>query len=547
MSRLTTLRCLAAVCLAGATVIVPAAAQQGRWASLPSVTDDSLERLRLAQILGQQDPDGFLLRSASTLLGASTPTSRHWTVFRPELNVTINSAIPFSMNDGSMWAGRGRSHLIRVGGSARFARAWLVVAPEWGYSRNSVFTGPDQPPHSHPLPAGRNPFSSPWHTVPLSADLPVRFGNNRFTYLDPGQSSLGVDAGPVDVGVGTENLWWGPGIRNAIVMSNNAAGFPHAFLRTARPVATRAGWFEGTWIIGGLSESRFFDGNAANDLRSIAGLAFTWRLRWAPGLTVGATRAVYAPVSSWGAAVPRIFNVFARTGRPNARPTSDSTMTPGRDQVYSVFARWIFPDEGLETYAEWSRTEFPSSLREWFTAPNHTQGFTVGFQWARPLPAATLRLQAEMTYLEHDPTFRDQPQGTYYTSRSVEQGYTQRGQVIGAAIGPGASSQWLGVDYVAKTWSVGLVGTRVRWENDALYDLPDGRTNGLIYCSHDVSLMGGVRSAWASPVGKLETSVLTGPRYNMFFRNFGAPACGVPLAGGDVSNTMLGMRFVPAW
>ena len=40
----------------------------------------------------------------------------------------------------------------------------------------------------------------------------------------------------VGAGLSTENLWLGPGLRNSILLTNNAPGFPHLFLGTSKPV-----------------------------------------------------------------------------------------------------------------------------------------------------------------------------------------------------------------------------------------------------------------------------------------------------------------------
>ena len=90
-----------------------------------------------------------------------------------------------------------------------------------------------------------------------------------------------------------------------------------------------------------------------------------------------------------------------------------------------------------------------------FRAASALEFFTIGIVRPedlvvpRPLRQSrdALRLQAEHTYLEKSATSRDRPVGVYYTSRAVLQGYTHDGRVLGAAIGPGASSHWLAVDY----------------------------------------------------------------------------------------------------
>ena len=158
-----------------------------------------------------------------------------------------------------------------------------------------------------------------------------------------------------------------------------------------------------------------------------------------------------------------------------------------------------------------------------WTAPGHTQGYTLGLQWAHPVHAGagTIRLQAEQTILEKSATFRDRPVGTWYTSHAVVQGYTQKGQVIGAGIGPGGSSHWLAADYVARSWSVGVFGGRIRWENDALYEVPDAPPTKNVWCSHDVSLFGGVRGTASGAWGEVATSLALGRRFDLYFENYG--------------------------
>ena len=62
---------------------------------------------------------------------------------------------------------------------------------------------------------------------------------------------------------------------------------------------------------------------------------------------------------------------------------------------------------------------------------------------------ARLRIQTEITNLEPSSTFRHRTPFSSYASQGVPQGYTHKGQVLGASIGPGASSQWLALDRLA--------------------------------------------------------------------------------------------------
>ncbi len=529
------------------TVITPGRGAGQEFYRLWSVGGDQEDRLRLSQLRGDTTAAGFLLRSPSSLSAPLPGSGLRWALLASELYIINNSRVPYSLNDGVIWAGRGLNGRARAGVRLDWGRLSVIAAPELTFSNNEAFEMP-APRVVLPRPPGRNPFSYPWHTFPSSIDLPIRFGGRAFSRLEPGQSGVAVQIGAANVGVTTEDQWWGPGVRNAIVLSNNAPGIPRLYLRTGRPLETRVGRFEARWFIGALSESRYFDTIPGNDRRSISAIGLTWQLKWMPTLTVGFARAVYAPLKRWTDLPGRLFNVFGSVGRPNATQPTDSVLRPGRDQIYSFFTRWIFPADHLETYFEWARTEAPASLRDLLAAPNHTRGYTFGLQWAPPVRGdrATLRVATEITNLERSSTFRDRPVATYYTSRAVVQGYTQRGQIIGAAIGPGASSQWLAADYLALTWRAGVFAGRIRWDNDALYELPLLNTAGNEnrWCAHDVSLLTGARGAYSSPWGRLEGAVTVAQRLNVFFHNFSV--CGVdadPFDIHDELNTTIELRI----
>lgn len=520
---------------------LPAAAQEAPRGSLVTPGTFADDSARLTSITSHTALTYSLLRSASTLAprlpGGSSPFQI--VLIPPELYLIGNSALPYSLNDGALWAGRGFSYRVRAGFRADPGTVHIVFAPEFLRTDNLVFEMP-HPRVVRPRPPGRHPLSSPWHTSPESIDLPLRFGTSSFSGWDYGQSTLDVNVGRITLGLSTENEWWGPGIRNAIVMSTNAVGIPRLFVRTTRPIATRAGTFDVRLFAGGLRESPYFDTSAANDLRSISAFALTWTPRRAPNVTVGFTRAVYAPSSGWGRIPTRLLDALLRNpGRPNNHLPGDTVVVPGPDQVFSLFGRWAFPGDGFEVYAEWARNELPTSIRDFLTAPNHTQGYTLGLQWARPVrPVGTARVQLEATYLEKSATLRNRPVGTWYTSRAVPQGYTNRGQVIGAAIGPGASSQWLAVDYFAPRWQAGVFASRIRWDGEALYTFPGTNFAGNPnkWCSHDTSVLLGARGALRAFFGLVELSYGVDQRLNVFFHNLSV--CGRDVDPRDVRDAL---------
>jgi hypothetical protein len=162
------------------------------------------------------------------------------------------------------------------------------------------------------------------------------------------------------------------------------------------------------------------------------------------------------------------------------------------------------------------------------------------------LPAGAFRIQAELTNLEQSATFKQRAVDTYYTSRVIPQGYTHQGQVIGAAIGPGSSSQWLAGDYLGRVWDAGLFLGRIRWETDALYasrspaEFRDFRS----FHAHDVSMLAGVRGGYYLGVFRADAEFVLEKRYNYLFQN---PDRGFGATGTvDVFNPSFRLVLSPA-
>jgi len=465
------------------------------------------ERQRNAQLRGEAGVEGFLLRSPSTLTPWAAGSSL--AAVAPELRGTWNSKIPYTVNDGAMWAGRGASTLLMAGAVFQAGPLRLVVAPELVWAQNRDFDDLmpaewDTMPHP--------PFQAPWQTGRNALDLPGRFGAGSVSRVLPGQSSLTLRAGAVAVGAATESQWWGPGARNAIVFTNQAAGVPHLFLRTARPLATPLGPLEAKWVAGALQASRWTGAPRGEGWRSLSAAALVLRPGGSAGLSVGLARAVYAPSDDAGDALTQGADAFTRWAG-----AGDTLAANPFEQITSLFARWVFPSEGAEVYAEWARYRLPGSLSDFIERPEHTQGYVLGGQWLRPAGSGAVRVQAEMTYLERDPTFSSTRLGSWYASAAVPQGYTNDGQVVGSSVGPGGSGQWLAADWLRGDGRIGLFLGRNRWANDAYYDTPVSRRSR--YRGHDVSVFAGLRGAAALGPMLVDADYTLAKRYNYLFQN----------------------------
>ncbi|MGH7458057.1 MAG: hypothetical protein ACREKN_03095 [Longimicrobiaceae bacterium] len=509
-----------------------ALAQDGRLLveSLPGLGSPFDDQLRVGQLLGQYESGGYLIRSTHTLAPADSIGGLRFKLYLPTISSVWNSALPFSFNDGLVWAGRGWTTGVRGGVGIEWGRLFAELVPELIHHQNANFQTIPYPDDE------RSPFASPFHTFPESLDLPLRFGDEPFIRIGPGQSRVGIRFAGLEGGLSSANEWWGPGIRNAIVLSSHAPGIPRLFIRIREPVDLGLGRLAGSWFGGTLRESAYFDTIPDNDTRGIAGIALAFTPAGVPNLTLGGARVVYAPEGILFPFPVRLFEVFHKVGRPNDVPATKHKREERADQILSLFARWILPKSGAEVYAEYARNERPKSPGDFLRRPGHASGYTLGGQWLRPLRGGSMvRLQAEITYLEQNDDIFGRRAVPFYTSRPVPQGYTHQGQVIGAAIGPGGSSQWLAADLLGRAWRAGVFAGRIRWENDKLYLNPGFR----FFFNHDVTVFGGVNSTVEFGGWNVAFRWTRGTRLNYLFQN--EPPGFDGLQAVDITNHTLGI------
>lgn len=496
---------LAALSPAAAADSAKAPAPRGAIVSLATIGSRAEERMRDAQLRGVADDAGWLLRSPSSLTPWS-PLKSAARVVAPELAFGWSSRIPVARNDGAMRGGRGGAALAMAGAELQAGPLRLIVAPEVVWDENRAFDALLPVTWSD---SQRATFRAPWRSGRDAADLPFRYGAGSGTRLLPGESSLTLRAGPVALGAATEEQWWGPGIRSAILFTNQAAGVPHLFARTARPLRTPLGALEAKWVAGGLERSAWADPSQAR-WRSLSAAGVV--LHPAAGLSLGAARAVYANAGGGAAsALGGAADVFARW-----RGAGDTLAAKPFEQMTSLFGRWVFPAAGAEVYAEWARYRFPT-LRQLLETPEHSQGYVLGGQWLRPSGRGAVRLQGELTFLERDPTYQSQRTGSWYASAAVPGGYTNRGEGVGSSVGPGGSGQWAAADWLRGEGRAGVFLGRVRWANDAYYDFAGSAL--ARYRGHDVTVYGGARAAAVLGPLSLDAEYSVGKRYNYLFQS----------------------------
>jgi hypothetical protein len=451
-----------AIMICGALLAAPATAQQ--YVRLGSDRDDSL---RLRELMDTVSRAPLVLRSPSALaaLASAAPAPRprlDW--IDAEWRSIYDSRYPRSLTDGVLWAGRGVSFALSAGARVRWGPLSAVLDPTFAYAQNRSF---DLAPETGRgiNRGGLSPFAYAYQQGHI--DWPERFGDQAFGVLDWGQSGIRVTLHPITVGLSSENMWWGPAMQNPNIMSNAGPGFPHLDLGTATPVSVGIGRLEARFLWGRLTESAYFDTVASNDHRLFAGFLVGFRPRGISGLTLGAGRVFYQTWDSLG--VSDFLDVFQTVLKVSLADSANPLGNDRRDQMLSLIARWTFPEVGFDAYVEWARNDHNWDFRDFVIQPDHSRAFTLGFQHLLPGRGARVRLRGEVTTLGRPSTILVRGTPTYYVHHIVRQGYTHRGQLIGAPIGPGSQSQWLALDRYSPRGRLGLAFQRVRFDDDAYY------------------------------------------------------------------------------
>lgn len=391
------------------------------------------------------------------------------------LPVTIdqqyNTHHPYGWNDGAMIPARGYQTMISAGFYAKAGLLSVQFKPEVVWAENRAF---ETFPTNHYDVVWAN-----YYYFLNRIDNPERFGTKAYSKLLPGQSSIRLNYKALSLGLSTENLWWGPGMRNSLLMSNNAPGFAHITFNTSRPIKSGIGSFEFQVIAGRLNASgilppetnRVYNGSALYtakplDWRYINAAVVTWQPKWTPGLFLGASRTYYVYRGAMGKTISDYIPVFATIFKAGAGKDDEKQ----RDQLASLFLRWVMPKENAELYVEYGRNDFSLNLRDLSMSPEHSRAYIVGFRKLLELKnKAYLQIASEITQTESSATARFRQQEGWYRHYQVRDGYTNKGQVLGAGIGPGSNSQMISFTYHKGVKSVGIMFERLVHDNDFFY------------------------------------------------------------------------------
>lgn len=376
----------------------------------------------------------------------------------------LNTSHPYGWNDGPMVPAKGLQSYLSGGAFLKLGFFSMQLRPELVWAANMPFE--TFPENSALLSA----YTS-YHFN--RADLPDRFGDIGYQRVYLGQSFAGFNAGPVFLGVSSENVWWGPARRNSLIMSNNAPGFYHATLKTTRPLKTAIGALEWQAVAGKLESSGIVPPHTQSyrpprdDWRYFSGYTLTYSPKWIKGMHVGGSRVAqlyYQDAKRNKDYYPVFSDLFRR--RTNF---ADDTLQ--RDHLLSLFMRWVWKKAQAEIYFEFGRNDASYNLRDFIMTPEHSRAYTMGFSklLSQRLRGGNFQFSAEATQLEQTTNYIIRDARNWYTHWQVRHGYTHEGQVLGAGIGPGSNLQSMELSWIRSLDKLGIRLERLVNNNDFYY------------------------------------------------------------------------------
>jgi len=395
-----------------------------------------------------------------------------------------NSRHPYNRNNGTMIPNRGYQHIISPGLYFKTGPLTIQIKPEHHYSQNINFDGFWEG-HYAEIWAKRYQL---WNTI----DMPERFGLKEHNKTTFGQSSIRLNYRNLSLGISSENLWWGPSIRNSIMMSNNAQGFKHITLNTLRPIKTFIGNFEFQIVSGKLESSGFTPPNTdyefagtklyipkinqlseTDDWRYLQGFIVSYSPSFIKNTSFGLIRWVnmYSALIegryTWMLGNPTYFPAFNNLFRKNDKFVDYEAQT---NQAAGIFVKSLWTDAKAEIYFEFYHNDSKQNLRDLFLDSEHSRASTLGLQKVFQGKKDNFLFSWEWTQMEQSASRLIRNAGSWYQHGYVYDGYTNKGEVLGSSIGPGSNSHFISLERLRDNEKVGLALEIVENDNDFYHE-----------------------------------------------------------------------------
>lgn len=431
-----------------------------------------LDNIRKNDLLNLKNDtlNSFLLRSTSMyqafVYGGSKKFIKSFVFI---YNQNYNSQLPFSKLDGSMFPSKGIQNRYSIGLFLDYNFFEINIQPEYITSENQKidkFEGNT---------SDGNWWTRYYYYIQNNIDDYKVFDYNKTKKYTFGQSRLGFKFKNVAFGISNENLYIGPTLRSALVMSNNAPGFKHIYIKNLKPFITPIGDFNINYVSGFLDTFlvKQPDEEIMNSIwpgaieykiqkkRILNNFTVTLNTKFDKNLFLGFTfskisynkdsNSFQLPYSKFSQDKPnyKIGSLFFRYKLPksNAEIYSELAFNNSNFKPFELFA-----DSSILAYSIGARKLFPLNSKRSF--------FELSFEYSQ------LSLMDPRRIFANGDPFGPPNVNSFYTSSKIRQGYTYEGQNIGSFIGPGSNSQYIywGFNYLKN--KIGIYVERIAYNND---------------------------------------------------------------------------------
>ena len=400
-----------------------------------------------------------------------------------------NTKLPYGYNDGPLFPNVGYQTLLTGGVFVKAGVFNIQIKPELVYAENKPF------PTFGTVYANKQSsvIGAYWYFF-NALDAPERFGANSDHYTGAGQSKITLSLFNLEAGVSTENIWWGPGVQNSLMMSNSAPGFLHWTFNTVAPVKTIVGSFE--WqIIGGKLKQSGEEQYEASTLpnnstdyipkpkvdRYISGFTFNWHPKWIEGLFLGASGYEFSDIDATfdnKSFIKRLLPVFFPISS-KTNTIRDNNKEDGDKSCYAVNMRQLFSKDKADVYIEYARNDNFASTTDLVLEPEHASAYTIGTdKFFQLKESGFIKVNIELTHLQLPDTFLLRQDNSFYVHEELNplDGYTNEGRFVGAGIGPGSNDFMVDISYIKNVNSFGIKFERFLHNNDLYYAAFSGTT-----------------------------------------------------------------------
>jgi hypothetical protein len=478
------------------------------------------EYYRRAQLMEglESNSYSFTLRPMVKLF-SNDSTQQNFNLSPLYTTTEFNSNRPYGWGNGLMIPNTGLQQYISFGLFFTSKFFEIQFQPEFVLAENKSYFGfPDT--FDERITRARFHF---WNY----SDVPERFGEGSISKFGFGQSKAVLKFKKIEMGLSTQNIWWGPGQWNALTFSSNAQGFPHLTLNSREPIKTFLGNFEGQILVGRLENSgsfptqfdelnlRFFR-RFNGDWRYLNAMMISYNPKWIPGLFFGINRTYQQYNNNRGNSFRELFPIFDPFQKTEFGFDRDSE---GRDQQATVFARLFVPSAKVELYFEFGRRDHAFNWREAILNPEHARAYLVGFNKLIEIKELNkfLQVRGEITHQQEsiNRIIRYEGLAGRYSwhMHQLARGFVNYGEQLGVGVGPGSNVQTLEVALVDKFDKIGLLFERLEnhqdfyfrafaqqkeyqpWIDLSVGFLFDKRWNNLILSSR-LHLINGVNYQW---------------------------------------------------